>query len=389
MEQFSRQIDGARDFELGIERTSKITYHCTRPPARAKGLIFVVPGFGDDATAEYNRVLRRYLSARHSLVAVMVAYHASQSRPPAAGIELSRDDVHRVIGLLATRNIRIGFDPLQPGRLLPELNKLGIPLTIAAKLLPKNGDYQNFGVMQALDHLCVLNDVLDSRVDFDTDNILCLGSSHGAYIAHLFHKFAPNTINGIVDNSGYVIPVAQYLGSRPEFRYQVGNVTLNCNVVAKWDLADSYSPAYFGPARYAIRDAANRRHLAEIAAKTVRRCQFRMVNSGADDISRVEVKQAQLLALRAHGFDAQLSVISESQLDRKLFKSLEHGMDASLSGLFDLYAGSLAVRPTTLDRKLHTSLALECYDYVYRVRHHDAPPYFEASCERFEVGNPG
>ena len=69
-------------------------------------------------------------------------------------------------------------------------------------------------------------------MEFDTNNILCVGSSHGAYIAHLIHKFAPNTINGIIDNSGYTIPLAQYIGARPEFQQLVASVTLavqSCN----------------------------------------------------------------------------------------------------------------------------------------------------------------
>lgn len=384
MPQLSREIDGAPDFELGIPRTSKISYHCTAPPGKAKGLIFVIPGFGEDATAEYNQLLRRYLCGRYELAAVSVSYHAIQARPPAAGVELNLEDVYRAIGLLATRGIRIEFEPADIPRFLADLGKLEIPVSIAARLIPPNGDYQNFGVMQAIDHIHALNDILDSGLEFDTHNILCLGSSHGAYIAHLIHKFAPNTMNAIIDNSAYCIPVAQYLGARPEYHHKIGSVTLECNVLGKWNLADSYAPAYFGPARYAIRDVMHARHLAEIAAHALRRCQFRMVNSFADGISPVAVKQAQHRALQAHGFDAQLKIVWENSLDGKVFKSLAHGMDASLSGLFDLYAGSLAVHPTTLDRQLETGLAFECYDTIYRIRHRRRPPYFEARCERLD-----
>ena len=173
-----------------------------------------------------------------------------------------------------------------------------------------------------------------------------------------------------------------FLGGGPEYLHTVGHVTVACNTVTRWNLSDGYSPAFFGPARFAIRDAMNPWHLAEVSAKAARRCQFRMVNSYKDGLSPIEVKQAQCRALQANGFDAQLRIIRESHLDGKVFKTLEHGMEASIGGLFDRYADSLTALPTTLDRELETSLTFECYDYVYRIRHHKTAPYFEASCEQ-------
>ncbi|HUO28026.1 MAG TPA: DUF2920 family protein [Bryobacteraceae bacterium] len=382
MGRISREISGAPDFELGLKRTSPVAYHCTLPAGTAKGLIFVIPGFGEDAAAEYNEILRRYLSGRYGLAAVSVAYHASQARPPAARIDLSTESVRQAIGHLAANKIRFNVRPNSVDAFLAELGRLETPIRIAAKLIPPNGDYQNFGVMQALDHICVLNDILDSGIAFDRNNILLLGSSHGAYIAHLIHKFAPNTINAIIDNSGYAIPVAQYLGSRPEYYHAIGNLTLACNIITRWDLTDSYSSTFFGPARYAIRDVSNPGHLAEDASKTRRPCLFRMLNSCCDPISPLEQKQAQLRALQSNGFDAELRIIGEQDLDGKIFKSLGHGLGASLSGLFDLYADSLTARPTIIDRELRTSLSFACYDRTYSIRHSDTKPYLDASCER-------
>lgn len=382
MEQFSREIDGAQDFELGIARTSKLRYRCAVPPNRAKGLVFIIAGFGEDTAAEYSQLLRRYICGRYDMVAVSVAYHCSESRPPAARYELQGDDVYRVLGFLSSKNFHLKLDQANLDKFLSDVNETGVPVQIAANLVPPNGDYQNFGVMQAIDHICVLNDILDSGVEFDTNNIICLGSSHGAYIAHLIHKFAPNTINAIIDNSGYAIPLTQYIGGRPEMFNQRGNLTLACNVVTKWRFDNNYAPEFFGPARYAIRDAMNPRHIAEVAARSSRRCQFRMINSTTDGISRLDVKQAQCRILQIHGFDAQLKVVGEEDLDGKILKSLAHGLDASVSGIYDLYAGSIAVQPTTLDRKLETSLSFECYDQIYRFRHRDSAPHFEASTER-------
>jgi hypothetical protein len=379
MRQFSRHVAGARDFELGVERTAPVTYHVAAPDGRGQGLVFVISGFGDDAAAEYSQVVRRYLCGRHGLVAVVVCYHASEARPPAARIEIDLDDVHRVIGSLTARSVPVEFDG-DVRQLLTHLERIGIPVTLAAKLIPPNGDYQNFGVMQAIDHLCVLNDILDSGLDFDHDNILCLGSSHGAYIAHLIHKFAPNTINGIIDNSGYTVPVMLPFDGRPECLMQMGPVTLACNVVTRWNFHDEHAPEFFGQARWDIRDAASPIHLAEIVAHSERRCQFRGLVSCRDSHAPPDRKEAQYRALQALGFDAQLQVVRESDLDGKVLKSLAHGLDASIPGLFDRLVGSLAVRPTTLDRDLGTSLSFECCNLSYRVRHSSVAPHFEASC---------
>jgi hypothetical protein len=153
-------------------------------------------------------------------------------------------------------------------------------------------------------------------------------------------------------------------------------------VVTRWNFGDSYSREFFGPARYAIRDAMNARHIAEDKAKTSRQCQFRMINSASDKTSAVEFKQAQCDLLNTNGFDAKLKIVHEADVDGKVVKSLAHGLNASMSGIYDLYADSFAVIPTTLDRKLGTSLSFECYDYVYRIKHSDETPFFQASCER-------
>ena len=160
MKQYSREIEGAQDFELGIPRTSRLTYHCAAPLVPAKGLVFVIPGFGLDADADYNQLVRRDLCARHGLIAVMVSYHACQARPPAAQLQINMADVHRVIGFLATRKISVSFEEHREDKFLADLNAVGIPFTIGATLCPPNGDYQNFGVMQAIDHIRALNDIL-------------------------------------------------------------------------------------------------------------------------------------------------------------------------------------------------------------------------------------
>jgi hypothetical protein len=382
LEQISREIDGAQDFELGIERTSRLAYQCALPPNPAKGLVFIIAGFGDDGAAEYSQLMRRYICGRYDMVAVSVDYHASEARPPMAKYELLGEELCRVLGYLAIKDIHLKLDAANIDGFLSDVNKAGYPVKIAANLIPQNGDYQNFGVMQAMDHIFVLNDIINSGIEFDTNNIICLGSSHGAYIAHLIHKFAPNTINAVIDNSGYAIPLVQFIGGRPEYTVVMNNISLECNVVTKWRFENSYTPEFFGPGRYAIRDTLNAQHLAEAVAKSSRHCQFRMINSATDGISPVGMKETQCRLLQANGFDAQLRIVGEEDLDGKVLKSLGHGLDASMSGVFDLYADSFSVRPTTLDRKLGTALSFGCYDYVYRFQHLDKAPYLDAFCER-------
>ena len=81
------------------------------------------------------------------------------------------------------------------------------------------------------------------------------------------------------------------------------------------------------------------------------------------------MKQRQVAALQALGFDGRLSLIEEAHLDGVVFKQLVHGLDASLAGLFDMAIPELQSRAGSHDGALGVSVAYECVDSIYRFTH--------------------
>ncbi len=382
MIEWSKQIPGAADAELGIPRKSPITYHCTAKQDSAAGLIFIVHGFGDDANAAYDKILRRYIAETANLLVVTVEYHCYQARPSSGGLaQLPPESLER-IGFWAAK---LGIPFAATGdNIFPLIQELGRkaphPIFLKGLLVPKNGDYQNFGVLQALDHITVLNDILDSGFAFNANRVCLIGSSHGGYIAHLIAKFAPNSILGLIDNSSYTVADTRFLGQGTEYTEVTGNIRLAYNVTTEWQFSSPANAKYFSPSRAIIRDTKCLAHMVAAGKAAGRTPQFLMYNTVDDEISPIEWKRKQLRNLQRAGFSASLKEITEADTGGDLFKSVKHA-DAPLQKLFAHAYGSIKDGKTELDRYRSTEVTFDCFDRIYTAAHSNTPPYFEMRVE--------
>ncbi|HHD7223133.1 TPA: DUF2920 family protein, partial [Citrobacter freundii] len=105
---------------------------------------------------------------------------------------------------------------------------------------PKNNEYQNFGLLPALD---IINAINDAILNFEMENskIILIGSSYGGYIANMVEKIAPGLVNAIIDNSSWSSPNMKYLIGRElnntEFRQQLSsNIIMDLYVKSPWTL---------------------------------------------------------------------------------------------------------------------------------------------------------
>lgn len=393
MHTIRREIESPQDFELGLGRTSRLSYVADCPDGPARGLVFLIPGFGADTDSSYAESLRRHVVEIHGMIAVSVRYHCFGSRPATgAKVEVETKEVLTLIGLAAVHKVKLG-DPGDVVDVAKRLAAAGVPAVGRGLLKPAGGESQNFGVVQALDHLAVLGDLLTDGPNFDTRQIVALGSSHGGYIAHMMAKIAPRTLALVIDNSSYTQPPIDYLGMASSVEYTaplVEGVTLRCRTESAWTFGDRFADTFYDRDRDLIRDMAYPPHLrqARLAAGETATV-FRMVNSSTDTISRPSVKQRQVAALRALGFDAQLLIVEEQHLDGRLFKTLDHGLNASLTALFDLGIESLAPRERGVDMTRGTRIAYEGVDKTYQFDHFAHGTYVEGrvTSRFFEEGD--
>lgn len=382
MQIIEEEIPGAADFELRRDREAPLHYVAALPEEPAQGLAFLIPGFGGDTDEAYADSLRRRVVEGHGMIAVSVRYHCFGARPATgAKLEVDGRDHLMLLGLAAVHGVALG-DPKDLIDVAKRLQAAGVRTTLRATLKPARGEYQNFGIMQALDHLAVLGRLRERGASFDERRIVALGSSHGGYIAHLMAKIAPGTLAMVIDNSSYTRPPMNYLGQETSSEYVaplVDGIVLQCRTQSAWTTADRKAANFYDRNRDLIRDTAYGRHLdVARSAAMDQGCAFRMVNSAVDSISPPDMKRSQVAALRAAGFDARLLVVEQEHLDGKLFKRLAHGLDASLAGLFDLAVAELSPRQMPLDADVGAEVVYDCVDASYRFAHSASAPYVRA-----------
>lgn len=374
--EWTKSIKGADDVELGIPRASQLVYHCTAPDTvRAQGLVFVIPGFGEDASGEYQRGLRAYLAEKYGLLAVTAEYHCYRSRPATGAAPIFAPEEYENFRIQCAKH---GILVATPRDVKDALSRLPRAYQFNLRLSPPNGDYQNFGVMQALDHLLVLADLRKSQeIEFDEENIVAFGSSHGAYIAHMIAKFAPNTLRGVIDNSAYTAPpiLGHSADGQLQFGpscfdlYQLTGVRVDFYVDTRWTVADEAAPTHYSGWHHAIRDLALPKHMQATKETSGRPCQFRVMHSVADGIQPIDGRRQQAELLKATGFDVVFKEVTAEDIDGRMVKTLEHGMDASLRAVFDYFYPTLQPSPGQLDADLGTEAAYVCGDLIYSFGH--------------------
>ncbi|MCW5759108.1 MAG: DUF2920 family protein, partial [Phenylobacterium sp.] len=379
MIEITREIDGAPDYEIGLPRTAPLVYDVAWPQeGEAPGVVLVIAGFGGDTDGAYSRGLRRHIVETTGMGAVGVRYHAFHARHTnGAAVRIDPADHAALLGAAWLAKAPVG-NPADFGEVCRALGAAKVGIAPRVWIDPPHGEAQNFGVIQALDHLAVIGDLLENAPPFDTRRIVVLGSSHGGYIAHMIAKFAPSTLAAVIDNSSYAQPPMNYLaiGDAPEYTVGFEGLSVHARVRSAWTVSDRHAPNFYDRDRDLIRDLRYPPHLAAMRASAADAgTQYFMVNAAVDPISPPVAKRRQQAALARAGFRSELSLVGPEQIDGKVFKAVTHGLDASLKGLFDRYIGRVVPREVPVDANRGAVVEYACVDRGYRFRHSAAAPY--------------
>lgn len=384
----TKMIASCDDFELNIKRKHPLTYFLTYPDGEMiDSVIFLIAGFGGDNNADYMRNLREFTASEYNAAVVSVNYHCLNSRLE-HGVDFQFDDFDimalediiktfqfdlsqltkidrdRVL-LEISRQIEIKKEQNQ----LPQNFKLTLPMT----LVPSDNSYQNFGVMQALDHLYVLED-LKKNFPFlnKTFKTICVGSSHGGYLAHLMAKFSPDNIDYVIENSAYVKPPLAYIVGKendiknPEFlMIYRKNLNLHCYTQTFWTL-NKNSPYYFSNDRYRIRDLTDKEHLQSSFDTKFEKTQFISYHSKVDDLAFIEEKVEYCKLLEDLGCKVDLKIIeNEDEVDGKFIKNLTHGMGMSIKELIKIEVPKVLNKPMAQKKSHREKITFQCDTMEY------------------------
>ena len=356
----SYEILSCDDVELGIKRSSALSFYaCYDDVKEAKALLVIISGLGEDSDLSYRKHLMQTMVENYDMACISVDYHCIGNRPQ-LGAKFGLDDIDREILRRELSSIGINLpidlksidchekvDLLlkflskeitirKESGLLPADFRLNASIT----MLPTKNEYQNFGVMQAMD---VLNAVLYTKkyinnAKFEHLPVIMVGSSHGGYLAHMCAKIAPWLVDGVIDNSSYAIFLWRLIGFGKEIDFTnyfcFGTDTLYQNLYlyffdkTYWTLNEK-SPYYFIDAREDIRNILNLDHLnVQSSYKKPIYVSYHCTydNETAPAKDKTELYEA----LKKLKFDATLHMIKdESEVDGKFIKSLTHGMGMS------------------------------------------------------------
>ncbi|WP_173777580.1 DUF2920 family protein, partial [Campylobacter coli] len=168
------EIDSCDDVELNIKRTSKLEYRISYDDEKEiKAIVFIIGGFGANANISFLDFDREYIAKNFDVVAVHVFYHCfcqrrSDVEKYSAFTMFTKDDVSNLSQALLEIGVNINVNLENAQQCYELLNQNITTLKSQRKLaqnyqakftstfIPPNGDYQNYGIMAALDHINAL-----------------------------------------------------------------------------------------------------------------------------------------------------------------------------------------------------------------------------------------
>ena len=394
----SYEILSCDDIELGIKRSSPLSfYSCYDNAKDAKALLVIIHGLGEDSDLGYRANLIRTMAETYDIACISVDYHCIGNRPQ-LGAKFGLDDIDREILTRELSSIGINL-PIdlksidcheKVDLLLKFLSKeitirkerdilpADFRLNASITMVPTKNEYQNFGVMQAMD---VLNAVLYTKkyinnAKFEHLPVIMVGSSHGGYLAHMCAKIAPWLVDAVIDNSSYAIFLWRLIGFGKEIdftrfagcgtRVLYKNLNLYFCDKTYWTLNKS-SPYYFSDAREEIRNILNLDHLnVQSSYKKPIYVSYHCICD--KEIAPAKDKIELYEALKKLKFDATLHMIKdESEVDGKFIKSLTHGMGMSYKLLLQKELPSMMEKTLSQkNKKSGKSIEYKCGDMIYK-----------------------
>lgn len=419
----SYEIKSTDDKELNIKRDSmlefKVSFDDEKP---MKALFFFINGIRNADYAGYEEHLAEFVVKEFEVAVIRVDYHCIGFRPQ-IGATLYMDkrdkeifiEVCQRLETLFHTSIGIG-ENLLSDELLNHEESLKILSTldsiiktlksqgrapstlstpVCVSLQPTKNEYNNFGVMQALDILNALcyikkNPPFTLAKDYKT---LLFGTSHGGYLALLCAKFAPWLIDAVVENSGYANAPFRMLGFGKHIDWlniieatsTIGNLCLVYSTKTHFN-RDENSANCYTEAHDKIRSLPEFDHLQIQSAhhKPV----YVSYHSAKDtNIALPKPKQNLYEMLEKLGFDATLHMIKdESEVDGKFIKNLEHGMNMSLKTLIQKELPPLLARQFTHDKKEPKEIIYPSENLEYHFKERAGGGGFDLEVKKLDKG---
>ncbi|EPC1868576.1 DUF2920 family protein [Campylobacter coli] len=352
----SFEIDSCDDVELNIKRTSKLEYRISYDDEKEiKAIVFIIGGYGANANIYFLDSYRNYIAKNFDVVAVHVFYHCfcqrrSDVEKYSTLADFTKDDLKLIEKVL--RKYNIPCDQLANNTVVSHCEYLSEIMTelkmlnrlpydfeerLSATFIPSRGEYQNFGIMAAIDHINALKDLVKRFPKFADLPKIYGGGSYGGYLALLIAKIAPWYVDGVIDNSGSAVPPLIYILGREmeggcDYVFNDPNTLIECFLKTHWTRKEN-SPYFFNNENYFIRTLLNKDHLILQSQKN-KNIIYVSYHSDKDPLTPANFKEQTMQILKILGYDVSLNLIDENKIDGKFIKNLDHGCGIPDKALF-------------------------------------------------------
>ncbi|EGC6740226.1 DUF2920 family protein [Campylobacter lari] len=381
-------INSCDDVELGIKRESKLEYRISYDNEKTmKAIVFIIGGYGANANIEILDFYRMYFAKKFNVIAVSVFYHCfavrrSNDQRYYAITKFMEEDIPNLATVLNAFNIS-SFDLninnadayyTMLNNFLYNLKKnneidANYKVYLTSTFVPSNNEYQNYGIMAAIDHINVLKDIIKKYPKFKFLPKIYGGGSYGGYLALMCAKIAPWYVDGIIDNSGDALPVLDCIIGKElmkfDYIFKDPNIDIGCNIKTHWTRKDPNSPYYFADENYLIRALLNKDHLILQANKN-KDIAYISYHSKKDQIMKSDYKIQLMEILSILYNDVTFYLIDEKDIDGKFIKNLIHGCGISDKALLskELPLMLEKLKDKTFDIK-EDSISYPCKDKVF------------------------
>lgn len=330
----SEKFNTVNDFELAPSKKKRQATYEICNTKKNNGLVIYIPGFGADLGGYTAKFCSSIAEKYNDLSVMCVDYFCMKSRPMVgAKIEFEYED-----------KLKLGNDFLflNTDQILQKLNiktkNSKLLSQFSCSLVPPDEEYQNFGLMAALDILNGLQHAVD-KYELDANNIILIGSSYGGYVANLVTKIAPGYIKAVFDNSSWAKPNLAYIVGReintPEFSQKLNeHCILAMFVKTPWSLKPSL-PSSFEKEKIYIRSFSES-DLNKMSDYGGNKTLYFFAHAENDRIANTSDKIKMVKSMINNDFIVKMDVFDETDIDGKLIKNLNHGMGLSMVQFFKL-----------------------------------------------------
>ncbi|WP_284139220.1 MULTISPECIES: DUF2920 family protein [unclassified Virgibacillus] len=175
------------------------------------GILITIPGFGGNAQSKVYKKMRLQFADKYNLVVIQCDYFGNAYMQKAKEVRLAEKEMDALKQKLPDKHKDLLEKEGLTEHVLEVLSHT-LPALLVTEVMDENvHSFNDMGFMQALDILssfyAVRAILKDNGLSFNEHKVIAYGHSHGAYLAYLCNRMAPQLFSLIIDNSAWLKPV--------------------------------------------------------------------------------------------------------------------------------------------------------------------------------------